>query len=506
MGNWTIRINNQDHYFKVEEYKRPTFEVTWAEQKTAIRLNQRAEIIGEAKYLFGLPVTQGQVKYSVTKQAVLPWWYYWSYWNFGSFQQSQVVQSGTTQLKSDGTFKLSFMPTADPRLVKGSASMSGVKYNYTLTADVTDKGGETRTTTKSILVSGVSVEAELKLNGSLVLENNSGEVSLSRQFVSGGPAPGSGQWQLIRLNEPNKVVMPAENKLANSDSDGSLVLEGDRLSPRWENKYNWAALVRNWSAAETIKSDSVLTDNSGNSKIKLPSLKAGAYRIVYTSKDSFGAAIESQTEFFVANRTYHPALPGLFLADKTSAKVGEKINFWLPSGLKNQSLIFEVFQDNKILERRYLNSTRDPALIEWVVTEAHRGGLSFGLRFLNDYQGISFDQTVFVPWDNKQISIETKTFRDRLRPGQNEKWTVQLLGPDKKKLQKASVQLLAYMYDRSLDQLAAHSSPDLLSIYPNRSSYTTAAFQLGIAQQAYFQSNYPVAIESVYLIEDSFKF
>lgn len=126
LGNWSIQVNNQYNPIKVEEYKRPTYELKWSEQKTAIRLNQRADIIGEAKYLFGLPVTQGQVKYSIKKQAILPWWYYRSYWNYGSLQQSQVVQSGATQLKSDGTFKLSFTPTADPRLVKGSSGSNGV--------------------------------------------------------------------------------------------------------------------------------------------------------------------------------------------------------------------------------------------------------------------------------------------------------------------------------------------------------------------------------------------
>lgn len=344
------------------------------------------------------------------------------------------------------------------------------------------------------------------MSGNLILENTVGEVSLSRQFVSGGAAPGRGQWKLMRLSEPNKVVMPAEMKLSKSTTDGSLIFDGDRLSPRWENKYNWMVQVREWTTAETIKSDSVVTDNTGQSTIKLPALKSGAYRMVYTSKDSFGELIESQAEFFVANRIYRPVLPGLFLADKSTVKVNEKINFWLPTGLQNQTVIFEVFQDNKILERRYLNSTNDPVLIEWTMTEAYRGGLSFVVRFLNDYQALSFDQTIFVPWDNKQISIETKTFRDRLRPGQNEKWTVKLLGPDKKKLQKASVQLLAYMYDRSLDQLAPHYSPSLLSIYPNRSGANAASFQLGPGPQAYFQSSYSSSMESVYVIEDSFQF
>jgi alpha-2-macroglobulin len=506
LGNWSIRLNNQIHYIKVEEYKRPTFELNWIEQKTAIRLNQRADIFGEAKYLFGLPVTQGQVKYKIEKQVILPWWYFWSYWNYGSLQKNQIVHSGVTQLKSDGTFSMSFTPKADPRLLKSSKDSDGVKYSFLITADITDEGGETRSSQKLFMVSSVSIEAELKLDGNVLIENSLGEIKLSRLFVAGGSAPGSGQWTLSRLKEPTEVVMPAEMKLMNLDINGGLVLDGDRRSPRWENKYNWQALVREWTTTELIKSDLVLTDKTGHSVIKLPPLKPGAYRMVYSSKDSYGEAIQSQTEFFVANRTYRPALPGLFLADKSSAKVNEKINFWLPTGFKNQSMVFEVFQDNEILERRYINSTKDSALIEWTMTEAHRGGLSFVVRLLNDYQSLSFSQSIFVPWDNKQISIETKTFRDRLRPGQNEKWTVQLLGPNKKKLQKASVQLLAYMYDRSLDQLASHYSPSLLSIYPNRAHFSPATFFLGIAPQAYFSSNFNVPMESVYIVEDQLKF
>ncbi|MBK7961196.1 MAG: hypothetical protein IPK04_08275 [Bdellovibrionales bacterium] len=103
-----------------------------------------------------------------------------------------------------------------------------------------------------------------------------------------------------------------------------------------------------------------------------------------------------------------------------------------------------------------LNSSRDVPLIRWPIKESMRGGIAFSIRLLRDYQAIDLAQSVFVPWDNKEIAVEFSSFRDKLRPGQDETWTVKLTGPEKAKVSQGSVQLLAYMYDRSLDQLVPH--------------------------------------------------
>lgn len=505
LGQWHIIAGQDSKPIRVEEYKRPTFELSWPVQKTAVRLNRPAEVIGEAKYYFGQGLNKGKVKYKVQKSAILPWWCFWGYFDFSYLQRVQIVENGETTVQPDGRFIIGFTPTEDSRT---DNKIEGIKYNYTISADVTDEGGETRSTQTSVIVASSSVEASWSAV-SMVAEHSDAEIALSRRLISGGPAPGKGQWELVSLKEPERTLMPAEIKapgyLKGLDNLG-LMLPGDLLQPRWNPQFNWQTIARDWKEKAQIKSGSLVANEKGEGLLKLPRLNAGAYRLLYKTKDEFGESVQTQIEFFVASPTYRPQLPLLFFADQTSAKVGETVRLWLPTGLKNQTLIFEVFQDSKLLERRYLNSDSDSGLIEWPIKEEHRGGLGFSVRLLNDYQALRFSQSIFVPWDNKEITIETKTFRDRLIPGQKEKWTFVLKGPKGAKLSKASSQLLAYMYDRSLDALAPHSSPSMLSLYPYRYGVAPAEYQLGQGWQAYFDHQFHTSYEFNRPIDDRLDF
>ncbi len=506
LGSWRIVSTNGSQGIKVEEYKRPTFELSWKEQKTAVRFNHLAEIVGEAKYYFGLPLSKGHAVYKVEKRAILPWWCFWGYFNFSFLQNSQIIQSGSTNIDKDGNFKISFTPTADERILK---KINGIKYTFIVSADVTDEGGETRSSETSMTISAAAIEAQLNLAGLMTVENQATKVSLQRSLVVGGPAPGSGQWELSRLEEPDSVVMPAEMKIPSflkGINERALETKGDLQQSRWAASYNWSTAVRDWKQKDAITKSNIKTDDKGAASLELPPLKAGTYRLRYTTKDQFGVAVDTQLEFFVVNPQYRPALPGLFLTSQSSAKVNEKVLLWLPTGFKNQTVLFEVSQDNKIIEQRYLKSGKDSALIEWPIKEEHRGGLAFSVRLLNDFQALEFSQVVFVPWDNKEISIETKTFRDRLQPGQKEKWTFHLSGPKGSPLKKASAQLLAYMYDRSLDALAPHHSPSLLSIYPDRRQQSPPSYLLGVAPAAYFEHSWSRSSEYSPPQEDSLIF
>ncbi len=489
LGSWRIATVNSSHSIRVEEYKRPTFELAWKEQKSSIRFNQRAEIFGEAKYYFGLPLSKGKVVYKVQKQAIFPWWCFWGYFDFSYYQRSQIIENGTANIDKDGVFKIAFTPTADERISK---SIEGLKYSFTISADVTDEGGETRSSQKSISISAAAIEAQLSLENQVNVENQISKVNLRRTLVVGGPAPGSGSWELTRLTEPDKTLMPADMSppsFLKSLSLNALKLPGDLQQSRWSPNYNWPMIIRDWKEAAVIQKSEVKTNALGEASMSLPALKAGTYRLRYSTKDEYGVKVETQTEFFIANSTYTPSLPSLFLINKGMAKVGEKVLLWLPTGLKNQNVIFEVYQDQRVIEKRVLRSGKDSFLIEWPIKEEHRGGLAFSARLLNDFQALQTAQSVFVPWDNKEITIETKTFRDRLQPGQKETWTFHLSGPQGAPIKKASAQLLAYMYDRSLDALAPHTSQSLLSIYPNRSQLLLPDYLLGQAPSAYFDHN-----------------
>jgi uncharacterized protein YfaS (alpha-2-macroglobulin family) len=489
LGRWSIHASNDSHYVQVEEYKRPSFELSWKPQTTPLRLNHKVEVIGEAKYYFGSPLTSGKVRYTVERKIVFPWWCFFGYWDFGSLQRTQIIETGETSVHSDGTYKIGFFPSADKRLKAGE---SDVKYTYAINAEVIDDGGETRTSENSIILGLQTIEAHLDLKEQFVLSGKKAEIKLRRTFLSGDPAPGTGNWKLVLLSEPKSTVMPAElpaPSYIKKLKPPGLYLPDDEKQSRWSPTYNWALVVRDWPQKDIVKTALVTTDSVGAANILLPSLKGGAYRLIYETKDSYGTSFTAQTEFLVADSSYRPALPGLLLINRTEAKVGEEVSIWAPTGLKNQTLILDAFQDGVVTESRRLNSTKDNLLMTWKITEDQRGGVGFILRLINDYQSLIFSQNIFVPWDNKEINLEYSRFRNKLRPGQSETWSFKLSGPKREKLKAASVQLLAYMYDRSLDQLSPHYSHNFLSIYPTRFASNAPDIALGNGQNTYFESN-----------------
>ena len=169
--------------------------------------------------------------------------------------------------------------------------------------------------------------------------------------------------------------------------------------------------------------------------------------------------------------------------------VGGTARVLVHSGIKNQLVVFEIYRDGKCIRRKEVRSGADPSLVEIPITEEDRGGLGVTMTLVRDNQFIQFQNSLMVPWDNKQLKVEFSTFRDRLRPGQQEKWSVKVSGPAGKDIAVPAAELLAYMYDRSLDSFVPHSPANPLGLYPYRGRSLQARANLGQANPLWINSN-----------------
>ena len=78
LGEWRISTSAEGSAtVRVEEYKRPTFEVAWKDIEGTARLNRPVTLNGSARYYFGLPVTRGTAIWRVTREPEFPWWWSW---------------------------------------------------------------------------------------------------------------------------------------------------------------------------------------------------------------------------------------------------------------------------------------------------------------------------------------------------------------------------------------------------------------------------------------------
>ncbi|MFI5118900.1 MAG: alpha-2-macroglobulin family protein [Thermoanaerobaculia bacterium] len=500
LGVWSVRCaTGGAASIRVEEYKRPTFEATLDVPKDALRFNRPATFRGGSRYYFGLPVTNGSVAWRVTRDAEYPWW--WGWWGGSRAAGAEIVATGKTSLAQDGSFAVTFTPKADERAGKD------VTYRYRLSADVTDEGGETRSAERSFRLGFVSVRARLEKEKNFFLEGKRGEAKIVRTDLDGSPRPGKGTWRLLRLVGPEKTLLPAEFPSKQSENGGSpsesvaapngvdsargskeFQTPGDLLRPRWSTDYSVDQWLHAWKDGAETASGAVTHDAKGEAKLELPALPAGAYRLRYATVDDFGAKYEMAQDFLVAGSKASPALPLILLAESSSVKVGGVARFHVASGIKGQALYFDVARAGKIIERRILRAGTDTALIERTITEEDRGGLGVTLTAVRDHQFLQQTQSVFVPWDDRELKVTFATFRDRLRPGQTETWRVTVKGASKEHPLAETAELLAYMYDRSLDVFAPHRPPSPLYLLPNRATSLTWRATLGPAQALWLTS------------------
>ncbi|MBJ6764260.1 hypothetical protein JGU66_26080 [Myxococcaceae bacterium JPH2] len=482
LGAWQVSTDPAGTAtIRVEEYKRPTFEVTLKDADGSLRLNRPATFQGEARYYFGLPVASGTVRWRVSREPVLPWWWFWS--GFGRVNtQPQVVASGTSALGDDGSFKVTFTPEADER----SARSPELSWRYRVEADATDEGGETRSASRAFRLGFVAVEGRVDTDEGFIREGSTPEVRLMRSTLDGTPLAGAGRWRLVALKQPATPVLPAEEPMtpatAVDTKDPDVVVTptpGDALRPRWAEPGSAEGSLHAWADGAEQAQGNVQHGADGVARVKLPALRPGAYRLHYETLDAFGQKFTTAKELLVAGDRAPIALPSFLSLEHPSVRVGEVARLLAFSGFEGQPMVLELYQGERRIERRELTGGRSPAVVEIPVTEALRGGFTAVLSTVRDWQFMHTSQTVLVPYDNKELSVEFATFRDTLRPGAKETFRVSVKGPKGAKVEAGAAELLAYMYDQSLDLFGPHQPPAVADLYPQRAGWVGFGSTLG---------------------------
>lgn len=486
LGVWHLHSSlNGRSSLRVEEYKRPTFEVAVNDPAGALRLNREAVFSGEARYYFGLPVTTGTVRWRVTREPVYPWWWGW-WWGRPVSTSAQKVASGEGTLAEDGTFQVRFVPAADERLAQTSKETT---YRFRIEADVTDEGGETRSASRSFRLGFVAVEATIDLAGGFTLAGTPPRVMIMRQSLDGVPRAGSGSWELVELVQPAAAVMPADEDVPIEESKARYATPGDRQKPRWAPDYRPERTLRGWPSGKRLAAGPCQHDAAGRARLELPALPTGAYRLTYTTQDEFGATYETSRELVVGSAAPSLALPLVVRTEADSVRVGGTARLLVHSGIPGQTLYVDRFRDGKLVHRQRLQAGQDAAILDLPISEQDRGGFSLLVVAVRDYQVLTHSVPISVPWDDRQLDVTFATFRDRMRPKSRETWRVQVKTSDGRPAEVGAAELLAYMYDRSLDIFAPHTPPRPLSVYPFRLQPVSVQPNLALAHGQQFDDS-----------------
>lgn len=473
LGQWQVQVTGLypgGAVVRIEEYKRPTFESSLNDAVQPMRLNRKAKVSGSSKYYFGQPVSSGAVSWRVTREEILPRWWSWYSWFSPRPRQSETVASGSTKLKADGTFDIEFLPQVDERKNKNVGKRSGSTYNFTVDVDVTDEGGETRSASRSYRMGFVSVETDLGFEKTHFESGAPFKISASRRSLDGKAREGKAKYRIVRLKQPTSAVVPSElpRLIGPDEDDGEAAFRSpdDLKRARWETQQDWASISEGWSDGEEVASGALNHDKGGMATVEVkPIATAGVYRIHYETQDDFGAIFRTSQPFLVSGEKSKISVPLIFLSQSNSVEVGAKAKFYLHSGLSDQSLEIETYRRGRRIGKRTWVSGKDPSYFEIPVTKDDRGGFTVAVTGLRDHQLLRTEQTISVPWTDRVLALEFSSFRDLLRPGAKETFRVTVRDAYKKPVAKGAAEVLAYMYDRSLDLFGSHSYPSVLSSY-----------------------------------------
>jgi uncharacterized protein YfaS (alpha-2-macroglobulin family) len=459
LGPYTIRAAGWGQAeIRVEEYKRPTFEARLLPPDEALRLNNVARVKGEARYYFGMPVTEGTIRYRITREASYPWWYSWLY-DWYTPRPAQEIVAGETALNPNGGFEIQFLPEGDEAL----PDKSGVSYRFRVSATITDSGGETKEARLDYAIGFVNIQADIQMAQDFYLSGENIDCSILRANLNGTGQAGRGNYQVFLLKQPEETLRAYEIPQITTREK---VTYGDNMRPRWTAGEDLERTLFRWEDGLKVSEGQIVHNQAGQGKVTLAHLKPGVYRLRYVTIDPWGVQCQAQKEFIVVAEDLSIKTSHYLLAQKQQAYVGEVLPVILGTGFRNKQLIFETWLGDQLVKREFKTLDRKADLFSIPITAEMRGGFTLRLYLVEDYQIYKVEQNIDVPFSDKQLDVNFTTFRDRLQPGGKETWSLMVRGPGQ---EKVSAEILSYMHDRSLDYFIKHGYPNLANIYQRRS-------------------------------------
>ena len=415
-GTYSVMIDGHNASFRVEEYKRPTFEVDIPKVKTLYADGDTLQVKGTARSYAGVPVQGAKVKYTVERKRAFWWWSYSSYWNQGIIaeeSENATLAEGEVMTDADGTFTVP-MPIVVPK------TRYTMFYNFVVTAEVTDQAGET----------------------------HHGEMSL----------PLGNKQNALSVELPEKVL--AESNLgllfhlrnaAGTDLDEMVYY---RYTPEGKRSQEWQRVMTNkYVSLAKLKSGKYLLEAiCGEDTVK--------QNFTVFSLDDKRPATKTD-EWFYSSDSYFP-------------NDGSPVTLQVGSSDDNVHIVYTIISGKTIIE----NGTIDQSNALWnrklTYKEEYGNGLTLSFAWMKNGKSHCYTTNIKRPIPDSKLHLKWETFRDRLVPGQQEEWTLTIMGPDGK---PAKAQLMATLYDKSLDQLVKNNwslSPYLWLTLPSTRWYATS--------------------------------
>ena len=441
-----IQLNGYAN-FSVEEYKRPKFETSFEPVTETYKVNDSIIVKGTANAYAGSSITDAKVAYRVKRVVYYPRWYYWYYPYYNTTPQE--IAHGETTTNAAGKYEVDFKALPDTSADKNNLPT----FSYEVTADVTDINGETHSATTFVTVGYHTMTANMYVADPLDKDAKKSTLSISTNNLNGQFVPAKGTVKMYKLKAPESVNRP--RPWAAPDYDGWSKDE-------FKNRYPHDAFANEHDASTWEKGDLVWQSNFDTEKSKEISLGntkkwlSGKYVLELETNDKFGQPVKDilQTTLFSHNdKKLADNVLFEIKTDKNSYAIGDKVKVTLLSSAQDINLTVNIEKDHTIIDTKliHLNNNSESFTIPVAVNDLGGFAITYSFSVYNYFQAGSVN--IQVPYPSSELEIETLTFRDKLQPGTDETWSFKIKGP---KGDKVAAELLANMYDASLDAFRGH--------------------------------------------------
>jgi uncharacterized protein YfaS (alpha-2-macroglobulin family) len=476
-GEMNIRSSYGSVRFSVEEYKRPRFEVVIERPKASYKLNQVVTVKATATSYAGFPIDNANVKYRIIRQPKYPYWFWW--WGPSPENPAKEIAHGTAQTDAKGEFDLTFLASGDEMVMSAYSPY----FVFTITADVSDISGETRSGTISISIG----EKELLLNPDMTeyvdVHDKRLQIPIYSTNLNGEPIAINGDFRISRLQAPDHI----QKSRLWSAPDRNYLERDEFLKLFPHDIYSSEDRITQWKTLETVLSGNFSTPEDKELVINsIDKWTPGMYILEVSA--SYKQQLIKSTRYFRVYNSVAKELPYLmadwFVPIKVSCEPGENAEILLGSSYGNTSVLYEIEKEHKIVYSKRIVLNNEQRLFTIPVTENDRGGFYVHFSYVKDGRLYTHDQFINVPWTNKELEFEYMTFRDKLLPGQNEEWRIKIKDHTGGKV---TAEVLASMYDASLDSF--RSNDWVWNVY-NNISMTKGWDNPGLSAPVSFRMDY----------------
>jgi 5-hydroxyisourate hydrolase-like protein (transthyretin family) len=439
-GQFSIS-NNQTrdkNYFSVENYKRPKFFVDLEDYEQSYQLGDEIVVGGKAQSFSGINISNARVVYRVMRKSYFPFWRYYSRPN--PYDRAQMeIANGFTTTDGTGRFSIPVNLLADDQI----PGKFRPYFQYEILAEVTDPTGETHSDRLFMQAGWSDLDVRIE-----TAEEHPIDSLLRIEVVSdswnGKPQALQGKLIVSRLVQPDRVF---RNRFWTRPDQFLYDQESFREKlPHYA--YRDEDQPENWEIAEVLSEEIIQTNEKRKFEFSYP---AGFYKIELEYTDSRDEQV-SITQFTSVYSDTEAGRNTVFRLKTEGGEPGQQARILFQSSKARQPVLMEFFDNDGRIQAEW-KAPDSHERVYYPIEEKHRGNFFVRIAFVRNNRFYTETQTIRVPWTNKELTFEYLTFRDKLQPGEQETWTVRISGTQK---DKVMAEMLASMYDASLDDIRAH--------------------------------------------------